>query len=324
MVRYMIKVSVIIPVYNGEATIKRCLESICAQTLPDIEIIVVNDGSTDNTLSEIEAIGDSRINTITVKNGGQGLARNVGIDLARGEYLAFVDADDTIESDMLEKMCAIADKSGADVVECNMLDIFPDGTSRVQLELNDEVIEITDRAEYTDGYFTPCYHSYEVCNKLIRKTSIGSLRFKDTRKYYSEDLLFNLGLIERIEKIAFINKPFYNYYQSDNGHLHKDYEKRLYGLRSLFSDYIKSAPEDMKGAAAYTAAMVLSYSAGDCSESAAAKEMFNDDEYCGYILRALERKCTMNHRLFLTAMSLAPINLKSLLCRKYAGRWNKD
>ena len=320
----MIKVTVTIPVYNGEATIRRCLKSVCAQTLKDIEIIVVNDGSTDNTLKEIDSIGDSRVKVITVKNGGQGLARNVGIDLAKGEYLAFVDADDTIEKDMLEVMCDIADKSGTDMVECNMLDIFPDGTSRVQLELNDEVIEITDRAEYTDRYFTPCYHSYEVCNKLIRKSAVGNLRFRDTRKYYSEDLLFNLELIERINKIAFTNKPFYNYYQNDSGHLHKDYEKRLYGLRSLFSDYIKSAPEDMQGAAAYTAAMVLSYSAGDCSESAAAKEMFNDDEYCGYILRALERQCSMSHRFLLTALSLAPVNLKSLLCRKYAERWKTD
>ena len=320
----MIKVTVTVPVYNGEATIKRCLESICTQMLKEIEIIVVNDGSTDNTLSEIEAIGDSRIKVISVKNGGQGLARNVGIDLARGEYLAFVDADDTIDKDMLEVMCAKADKSGADVVECNMLDIFPDGTRRVQLELNDEVIDVIKRADYADRYFTPCYHSYEVCNKLIRKTSVGSLRFKDTRKYYSEDLLFNLELIENIKKVAFVNKPFYNYYQNNSGHLHKDFEKRLFCLRTLFHDYIESAPEDMKGAASYTAAMVLSYSAGDCSESEAAREMFNDEEYCRYILLALERKCTLNHRLFLTAMSLAPTNLKSLLCRKYAERWKTE
>lgn len=316
----MVKVSVIVPVYNGELTIKRCLMSICAQTLSDIEIIVVNDGSTDTTAAEAEAVRDARIKVITIENSGQGIARNYGIEAASGEYLAFVDADDTIEKDMLLQMYTAAEKENSDFVQCNIRDIYPDGGEKVQLDLSDETVHIKDRAEYMDLYFTTCRHSYEVCNKLVKRQTVGDLRFGDTRKYFSEDLLFNLGLIERINTVTFLKEAYYNYFQSETSHLHADKEKRLTGLCALFRDYIESAPAHMHEASSYTAAMVLSYSAGECEKNTAAK-LFESEEFCGYVMRAKKRSAKMSHRLFLTAMSMANASGKAALCRKFAGRW---
>ena len=319
----MAVVSVIIPVYNGEKTIKRCLESVAGQSIGDIEIIVVNDGSDDNTANAISAFDDSRIRVLTIPNGGQGYARNVGIEISSGEYLAFVDADDEIECNMLEKMYAAAKRTGADVVQCNLLDIYPDGKKVTQLPPLDGTVDITDKGEYMDKYFTTCRHSYEVCNKLIKKETVGSLRFGDTKKYFSEDLLFNMGLISRMRRIAFVNEPLYLYYQSASSHLHKNADKRISGLRELFRSYINSAPYDMKSAAAYTAAMVLSYSAGDCMGSAAAKEMLKSNEFKGYIKEALKRDCGVKRRLFLTAMRCASLGVKVKLTEWYGGRWRK-
>lgn len=317
----MAKVSVIIPVFNGEGTIERCLDSVTSQTLSDIEIIVINDGSTDSTPLVLNKITDLRVKTITTPNSGQGFARNRGIEAAVGEYLAFVDADDTIEKEMLEIMYNAAEKENADVVQCNLYDIYPNGEKKIQLDISDETIEITDRGDYTDRYFTPCHHSYEVCNKLIKRSIIADLRFKDTRKYFSEDLLLNLELISRIKRITFISKPLYNYYQNDTSHLHNNYEKRLEGLQLLFRDYIKAADSEMKSAASYTAAMILTYSAGACADSETAKKMLAGDEFKSYIKKALKRKCKTSHRIFLTAMRLAPVSGKIKLCKMYGGRW---
>lgn len=114
----MIKVSVIVPVYNGESYIKACIDSILNQTLKEIEIIVINDGSIDNTNKVLENYRKEYPNQIKViekENEGQGKARNVGINLAKGEFLTFVDSDDTIEPNMLKKMYDTIKKQHTDI-----------------------------------------------------------------------------------------------------------------------------------------------------------------------------------------------------------------
>lgn len=316
-------VSVIIPVYNGEKTIKRCLESVMGQTLSDIEIIVVNDGSRDNTANVVADFDDGRIRVINIENSGQGYARNAGIEASSGEYLAFADADDEMASDMLEKMYAEAKRTDADVVQCNILDIYPDGRRVVQLPPLDETVDITNPVAHMDKYFTTCRHSYEVCNKLIKRDAVGSLRFGDTKKYFSEDLLFNMELIRHIRRITFVSEPLYLYYKSAQSHLHKNADNRLSGLCALFRDYINGAPGEMKDAAAFTAAMVLSYSACDCEGSAVAREMLGSDGFEWYIRKALKRNCGIKRRLFLTVMLLSPLNVRVKLAEWYGGRWQK-
>ena len=320
-------VSVIIPVYNREDTIKRCIESVLNETLTSIEIIVVNDGSTDGTLSVINSIRDERITVISQDNAGQGFARNAGIDAAGGKYVAFVDSDDTIDKDMLRVMYERAENDGADIVQCNIRDIYPDGGEKVQFKSGDESVTVTDKGLYTDKYFTPCHHSYEVCNKLINREFLikSGVKFRDTKRFFSEDLLFNLELIAHLNRISFIPKPYYNYYQNNTSHLHTHAEKRLTSLCDLFRTYISETQDAMKDAAMYTAAMVIIYNAGLCVKNhrQTASEVLQGSELKRYIKTALKRSCKTKHRLFLAAMYAAPAKIKLLLAEKYSGRWDR-
>ena len=117
----MPKVSIIVPVYNMQNYLKKCFDSLINQTLADVEIIVVNDESTDNSPEIIEAYAlmDKRIKVINRKNGGLSMARNSGMSVATGEYIGFVDSDDWVELEMYEKMYDLASKHSADIVICD-------------------------------------------------------------------------------------------------------------------------------------------------------------------------------------------------------------
>ena len=119
-------VSVIIPVYNCEKTVGRCINSVLNQTLADIEVIAVNDGSDDSTLKVLKGINDDRLKIISHLNYGQGYARNNGMSVANGKYIAFIDADDTIEECMLEKMYEKAEKENADMDWKMLKELYPE------------------------------------------------------------------------------------------------------------------------------------------------------------------------------------------------------
>lgn len=319
-------ISVIIPVYNGEKLIDRCIKSVLSQTLRNIEVIVVNDGSDDGTLSVLESVKDDRMKIVSQTNTGQGFARNAGIEKAAGEYIAFVDADDTIEKEMLENMYERAKADKSDVVQCNIYDIYPDGSRKIQLPDENRTVTVNNRGAYTDAYFTTCIHSYEVCNKLIKRSVLekSGIKFKDTRKYFSEDLRFNLDLLTVINKISFVKEPYYNYYQYENSHFHSDGKEQIEGVSALFADFLNNAEGDLKRAVSYTAAMVIAYTAGLCASSCPenAKKVLSGN-YGRYVREALKRNCRTKHRLFLSAMCPAPVNVRLFLAKKYSGRWKR-
>jgi len=118
----MIKVSVIVPVYNVEKLLKRCIDSLLGQTLQEIEIIAVDDGSTDSSLAILEnyAKQNKKLKCIGKKNGGLSDARNHGLPYATGEYVGYVDSDDFVDPDMYETMYDKAKEHGSDIVECNL------------------------------------------------------------------------------------------------------------------------------------------------------------------------------------------------------------
>lgn len=319
-----IAVSVIIPVFNRENCIERCIRSICAQTLKNIEIIAVDDGSVDGTLSVLKNINDERLKIVSQKNMGQGFARNKGISMASGEYVAFVDSDDTIDPDMLEKMYTAAKTENADMVQCNIRDIYTDGSERIQLSYKDAVVNVKDRGRYMDKYFSTCRHSFEVCNKLINLSFLmeTGVVFRDTKKYFSEDLMFNIELINHLKKICFISLPYYNYYLHEDSHLHSNNAVRLAAICDLFMEYTSKADADMRSAVSYTAAMVILYNVGLCTSEYTdiAMQVLKSSVMKKYIRAALGRRCRLKHRIFLLAMRIMPVGARLELAEEYSKR----
>lgn len=126
----MIKVSIIIPVYNAEKHLKKCIQSVLTQTEKDIEVILIDDGSKDESLHicQLYEKQDNRLRVIHQENSGVSAARNKGITLAKGEYIGFVDADDWIDCEMYRLMLGEAKKTDADVVMCDARTVYEDGT----------------------------------------------------------------------------------------------------------------------------------------------------------------------------------------------------
>ena len=190
------KISVIVPVYNVEKYIGKCLDSLVNQTLEDIEIIIVNDGSPDNSQKIINKYVKKypkKIKSFIKENGGQGSARNYGLKYAKGEYISFVDSDDWLDTSTLEEMYNKAYEDKSDIVICDMRDYYPDGSF---LDYNctkyDSVYSVTASA----------------CNKIFKRKIIGDIKFLN--KLWYEDFNFTTKILLKNPKISVISKPFYN------------------------------------------------------------------------------------------------------------------
>lgn len=191
------KVTVIVPVYNVEDYLEACLNSLVNQTLKDIEIIVVNDGSPDNSQEIIDKFVKEYpglVKAISKENGGQASARNVAMDIAQGEYINFVDSDDWVSLDMYETMYQIAIDNDADIVICDTTDHYKDHHSVCH-----KPSEFTNKLRQTPS----------PCNKMFKRSFIGDLRFPEGKMWY-EDFTFVVQLLMQTDKIARCHKEFYH------------------------------------------------------------------------------------------------------------------
>ncbi len=247
----MPKISIIIATYNNGNTLVRCLDSICRQTFSDFEVIVVNDGSKDDTASILidYAAKDNRVKFFNqTQNIGQGRSRNLGLDEAKGEYVGFVDSDDTAQENMFEELYEAITKSNASIAQCNINIVNLDGTMKTAnfLPFEDDVVDIKhDIVDYFEHYLQYSKQSYEICNKLIKRDFLieNKVYFLDNSKIYAEDLLFNLDVALYADRIVFINKSLYNYYNNPNGHSkHIDLGK-LEKFCNLFEEFEKHAKQ---------------------------------------------------------------------------------
>ncbi len=208
------KISIIIPAYNIAPYIGRCLDSVLEQTYTNLEIIVIDDGSTDNTREIIEEYRekDSRIVAIYKENTGVSDTRNKGLDIATGDYIGFVDGDDYIENNMYEILINNAIKYDADISHCGYRLKYPTteflmhGTNKIVEQDNQQgVIDLLEGKFIEPG----------IWNKLFSKKCIGDLRlYKDIR--YNEDFLFATMAFIKAEKSIFEDKPLYNYMMRPN------------------------------------------------------------------------------------------------------------
>ena len=207
-------ISVIVPVYNVENYLNKCVESIVTQTYKELEIILINDGSSDKSgiVCDGWALKDNRIRVIHKSNGGLSDARNTGLDIATGEYIVFVDSDDYIDSEMYEKLWTVLKKNGADLAICGFNQVTDKGDPLeiCGLELKDGII---DKKEVLKGII----HSGSNCvawNKMYHSRLFDCIRFP-LGKYYEDRMVMPL-IIERSNRIVATSETLYNYRLSSN------------------------------------------------------------------------------------------------------------
>lgn len=204
-------ISVIVPVYNVEAYLSRCVESIRNQTYQNLEIILVDDGTKDrcNVLCDEYALEDSRIRVIHKENGGLSSARNAGIDSAQGEYLAFVDSDDWIEPDTYEAMLAAAQKYGVKLVCAGRYDV-DSKTDRKTLGLCPQKEESVSAKEVLRRIFTWDNMDSAAWDKLYDHSLFREIRFPLGK--VCEDVPIMYRIVLDAGEVAMLNKPIYNYF----------------------------------------------------------------------------------------------------------------
>lgn len=207
-------ISIVVPVYKSEKTLAGCLDSLLAQTYSDIEVVCVIDGSPDSCgeICDAYAQKDARVKSIKRENGGVSSARNRGIEEACGEYLMFVDSDDTVTPDYCEKMWKAHAETGADLVICGFHHWYV-GRDVPKSPSNPGVYDTNSYGEeflklYQEGFLNMPW------NKLFKKEYAG--RF-DTSLSLGEDLLFNMDYLEKCGKIAVISDTLLNYIQEEKG-----------------------------------------------------------------------------------------------------------
>ena len=206
------KVSVIVPVYNVEEYIGRCLDSLVNQTLKDIEIIVVNDGSPDNSEKIIQKYEKkySNIRYVVKENGGLSDARNFGLKYASGEYIAFVDSDDYVLLDMYEKMYQKAKENDYDMVVCDLNYVYPDRIMKVDCGIKKDTEDIAK--VYINNY--PA-----AWNKIFKKSLFDNdIKFK--KGVWFEDVEFIYRMLAYVRSIGVIHEPFNQYVQRDASIMH--------------------------------------------------------------------------------------------------------
>ena len=262
-------VSVIIPVYNCQAYLQRCIDSILAQSYSNFEIIIIDDGSTDESgvISDKYQKEDKRIHVFHQENQGVSATRNLGIEKSNGEYITFVDSDDWLEVDFLKQMLQIAKKNKADYVTCGYNRVYSDHIETIN---NDDQEIIMSSNDYVLKLLNVQNGYGFVHMKLIRKNSIKKIRFRKELKV-GEDALFNIELCLNLKKIVIYHKALYNYYLNTNSVVRK-YDENYVGkyLKSMqyMNEYIKKQYpknlEILKGLNNYIAYHVLLICVNHC------------------------------------------------------------
>ena len=206
-------ISVIVPVYNIEKYLKRCIDSIIVQTYKNLEIILVDDGSTDESgvICDKYKDLDNRIKVIHKKNEGAAIARNIGIECAEGEYVAFVDSDDYIHPKMFELLHTTLVRNKADISVCDISDVPFDLESEQGVE---EEHIITGKKSYFNEIAHQNLLYIVIWNKLYKKELFKNIKFPEGRKY--EDLWFSAIFFSNVKRAVFINNKLYYYYQREN------------------------------------------------------------------------------------------------------------
>lgn len=233
-------ISVIIPVYNMERYLSRAVDSVISQSYKNLEIILVDDGSTDRSPEICDMYGktDSRVKVIHKENGGLSSARNAGIDASSGEYISFVDSDDFVNINFISMLFNSCIKEGTDIAICNYKKVFFRGRDKAcEKKSPTEIISGEEAAlEIVDldaGTYIPAW------NKLYKREVFGDIRYPDGK--YSEDFYISYKLLSNADKVSIIDEKLYGYVQRKESIIHSRDDISQYNFEALeeFDNYLK-------------------------------------------------------------------------------------
>lgn len=227
----MPKLSIIVPIYNVEKYLARCIESILNQTFKDFELILVNDGSTDNCRKICEEYKkkDSRIIIVDKKNAGLSSARNLGLDTSNGEYIGFVDSDDFIDVNMYEILLNIINTNDSDIVICDYYKINEDNIKKyekVKLKNKDIRVENINNFDSIEKVLTVGEKFIIACNKIYKRSLFDNLRYKEGVIYEDEFLAHRI--LYKCSKVSVINQALYYYVQRKGSIVNSEFSSKKF------------------------------------------------------------------------------------------------
>lgn len=235
-------ISVIVPVYNVEKYIDKCLYSICNQTYSNLEIILVNDGSTDSSLEKCNQFAnkDKRIKVVTQNNKGLSAARNTGIAQSKGEYLVFIDSDDYISNNMIEKLYSNLIKNKSDLCICDFEMVY----GEEMINLNEDKIDNDSESIVYDKYeallqlYGKKSDRFNVAwNKIYKRHIFDTLVFPEGKVH--EDMYVMHRVFDKCDRISFINESLYYYVQRNDSITGQKFNLKALDILGAFEDRIK-------------------------------------------------------------------------------------
>lgn len=221
-------ISVVIPVYNVEKYVERCVKSVLNQTYGNLEVILVNDGSTDGSGDLCDSIAktDERILVIHQPNQGLGPARNAGLDIMKGEYVAFVDSDDWIECDAYEVMLSKMLENNCDIAACGRA--ISTDEKIVKYVYCSEKATVLNREEAVKHFLLQKDMNMSACDKLFKSNLFKDIRFPGDY-FISEDIVPIYSVIKKSKRVILTGQPFYNYYYRAGSLSKSRFNKKLMG-----------------------------------------------------------------------------------------------
>lgn len=273
----MTLVSVIIPIFNTGGYLRECISSVCCQTYPDLQIIMVDDGSQPETAAICDelAIGDSRIEVVHKINEGVSIARNTGLALAKGEIICFVDSDDTISPDMIEKLVGALEKNDAQIAMCDAVTIRPGKPDEPDTIPDYEQSCVIETHNLSSATLTLLAGSAWRCAYRRTDTLLGEqVHFPEGLKF-SEDRIFNIMAMSQATRIAYLKEPLYNrlirsgsacfrYYPDMTEQIEKMREVLIPTLIRYWGErYVKAYEQQIAGHIRYAVTNYTSYGSGE-------------------------------------------------------------
>lgn len=302
-------ISVIIPAYNAAKYIKRCISSVTSQSLRDIEIIVIDDGSTDATpaICDDLATTDSRISVIHQNNSGVSRARNIGLSLATGDYIHFCDCDDYIRESFYQDIYDMAIANGAEICCSTTLTENDKGVFIAPPVRHEQVI--MSRNEALTELLLCRRVSYSLCDKLFKRTVLSEIKLNGAI-YHNEDFLFCYEAIKNADTIAYTSKSYYYYCYNEGSAVNSPFNSRkmtaIDAQATVYKDILANIPELSEVARAqyykvilYISSQILKSGYSNNNDRKRVRqivrhnlfEIIKSDLACGYKIDALALTC---------------------------------